>query len=69
MVSPTEKDSEAYDFLRNGSLDTDFLRDNGISIVYTRIFDGNRNTDYISGNPDLVEVSKDIYLLKDSNVN
>ncbi len=65
---PTARDEEAYAFIRSGSNDTAFLRERGVSIVYTRIYDGgqNRNTDYRSTNPDLVEVAKNIYLLKDA---
>ncbi len=48
-------DEEAYEFLRGGSVDTIFLRENGISIVYTGT---------PPQNPDLVEVRKNIYLLK-----
>jgi hypothetical protein len=54
---PKDKDREAYAFLREGCTDTDFLRENGISIVYTR--QGFRN-------PDLVEVRKNVYLLKEA---
>ncbi|MDD5038640.1 MAG: hypothetical protein PHN78_04925, partial [Dehalococcoidales bacterium] len=50
-------DTKAYDFLEGGSTDTDFLRANGISIVYTR---------WGSNNPDLVEVSRNVYLLKEA---
>ena len=55
---PKPSDEEAYDFLRSGCSDTDFLRENGISIVYTRgeVF-----------NPDLVEVRKNVYLLKEAD--
>ncbi len=48
-------DEEAYEFLRGGCDDTTFLRENGISIVYTRS---------PCQNPDLVEVRKNIYVLK-----
>jgi hypothetical protein len=51
------KDKEAYAFLKNGSSDTAFLRENGISVIYTR---------YGVDNPDLVELAKNIYLLKES---
>lgn len=54
---PRDKDREAYAFLRGGCTDTDFLRENGISIVYTR--QGSKN-------PDLVEVRKNVYLLKEA---
>ena len=49
-------DEEASKFLSDGCVDTAFLRENGISIVYTR---GSVN------NPDLVEVRTNIYLLKE----
>jgi hypothetical protein len=54
--APKSSDLEAYDFLRGGSRDTDFLRENGISIVYTP---------WGSQNPDLVEVRNNVYLLKE----
>ena len=56
-VHHTPRDDEAYAFLRNGSKDTNFLRANGISIVYSL---------GIVDNPDLVEVREDVYLLKES---
>lgn len=34
---PKPSDMEAYDFLRGGSSDTNFLRKNGISLVYTQL--------------------------------
>jgi len=60
------KDNAAYAFLRSGSTDTTFLRASGISVIYTRVYDGpqSRNVEYSSDNPDLVEVAKNIYLLK-----
>ncbi len=54
---PEDKDREADAFLRGGCTDTDFLRENEISIVYTR---------ESSKNPDLVEVRKNVYLLKET---
>ncbi|MDP2729486.1 MAG: hypothetical protein Q8O55_03265 [Dehalococcoidales bacterium] len=64
---PTDKDRRAYDFLEQGSASTTFLKENGISIVYTRVYDTdrNKNFDYSSNNPDLTEVARNIYLLKD----
>lgn len=53
---PTARDNEAYTFLQDGCKDTTFLRENNISIVYTR------------GeclNSDLVEVRENVYLLKE----
>ncbi len=55
LMAPKEKDRKARQFLEQGCTDTDFLRENGISIVYTR--KGSRN-------PDLVEVRRYVYLLK-----
>ena len=65
---PKAKDNEAYTFLSSGSTDTTFLRENGISIIYTRVYDGvqNRNIEYSINNPDLIEVAKNIYLLKEA---
>ncbi len=54
---PLPKDEEAREFLRSGSTDTAFLRENGISIIYTKAE---------HNNPDLVEVEKNIYLLKEA---
>ena len=65
-MAPTAKDNEAYAFIKGGSDDTSFLRENGISIVYTRVSDGRTSTEYISDNPDLTEVAKNIYLLKEA---
>jgi len=52
---PTSRDQEAAKFLEEGASDTAFLKENGISIVYTR---GEVR------NPDLVEVRDNVYLLK-----
>jgi hypothetical protein len=65
-VSRTDKDNEAYDFIRNGSADTSLLEKNDITIVYTRVYDGINNAEFIPDNPDLVEVRKNVYLLKDA---
>ena len=59
-VNPTSKDQQAFEFLEGGSNDTDFLLENGISIVYTRVYDG----EYTPDNPDLVEIRKNVFLLK-----
>ncbi len=61
---PASSDIEAAAFLRNNSTNTTFLRENGISIIYTRIYDGQQNIEYTVNNPDLVEVANNIYLLK-----
>ena len=65
---PKPSDEEAYAFLEGGSSNTTFLRENGISVVYTRVSDrsGKGNIEYSSDNPDLVEVAKNIYLLKEA---
>jgi hypothetical protein len=52
---PQPTDEEARKFLNDGSVDTDFLKKNGISIVYTR---GEVK------NPDLTKVRENVYLLK-----
>ena len=52
---PMPRDQEAAKFLKGGCADTDFLRKNGISIVYTR---------EPSSNPDLVEIREWVYLLR-----
>jgi len=54
---PNPSDMEAYEFLRGGCTDTTFLTDNDISIVYTP---------ESCNNPDLVEVRKNVYLLKEA---
>lgn len=63
---PTKKDIEANSFIIEGSTDTTFLRENGISLIYTRIYNNalGRHIDYPSDNPDLKEVAKNIYQLK-----
>lgn len=53
--SPQAKDREADVFLANGCVDTAFMKENGISIIYNR---------QPCSNPDLVELRKNIYLLK-----
>lgn len=57
-MAPQAKDNEAQAFLRDGCLDTTFLRENGISIVYTQS---------PCNNPDLTEVRKNVYLVKEKN--
>jgi len=63
---PTAIDEAAYAFIRGGSRDTAFLRQNGISIIYTRVYEGKQgqNIEYPSQNPQLIEVAKNIYVLK-----
>jgi len=53
-TAPTARDEEASRFLAEGCRDTAFLRENGITIVYTR---GECH------NPDLVEVHEGVYVL------
>ncbi len=55
---PRPIDEEAAKFLEEGSSDTALLREKGISIVYT---------EEEVRNPDLVEVRKNVYLLKGDN--
>lgn len=55
-MGPDDITREADDYLAGGCKDTDFLRKNGISIVYTQ---------QECSNPDLVEVNKWVYLLKE----
>ena len=54
---PYSRDRKAYSFLQDSCKDTAFLKENSISIVYTR---GECQ------NPDLVEVRQNIYLLKET---
>ena len=54
--SARDKDREAYAFLKSGCVDTTFLNENGITIVYNRA---------VCSNPNLVEVRKNVYLLKE----
>jgi len=54
-TSPQPSDEKASKFLDGGCSDTTFLRENGISIVYTR---------KEVSNPDLIEVRENVYLLK-----
>jgi hypothetical protein len=53
---PKPSDMEAYEFLESGCIDTGFMKENGISIVYTRLE---------CNNPDLKEVNKFVYVLED----
>ena len=63
-LGPTAIGAQTQHFLRDGSVDTELLRENQLSIVYTRIYDGQQNMEFGSANPDLVEVKRNIYLLK-----
>ena len=53
---PKPDDTKAYDFLDGGCTDTAFLREEGISIVYTQDE---------CNNPDLKEVREFVYVLKE----
>ncbi len=53
-TAPTPESAAAYAFLDAGATDTRFLRQNGISIVYSK-----RGV----SNPDLIDVGKRVYLL------
>ena len=52
--APTVKDAEVVRFLSDGCKDTAYLKNNGVSIVYTPV---------TVQNPDLVEVRQYVYLL------
>lgn len=67
-MAPKPSDMDAYAFLSSNSTDTNFLRGNGISIIYTRVYELRQggNVEYSSNNPDLEEVAKNIYLLKEA---
>lgn len=56
-TNPRAKDEKASAFLKKGCADTTFLNENGITIVYTQ---------EPCSNPDLVEVRKYVYLLKEA---
>ena len=65
QLSPTAAWTETQHFIRNGSVNTKLLKENGLSIVFTRLDTGQHNIDFRSDNPDLEEVAQNIYLLKD----
>ena len=54
---PESSDMKAYEFLEGGSTDTTFLRENEISIVYSR---------WSVTNSDLEEVRGNVYLVKEA---
>lgn len=56
---PGEDDLEAWAFLSNGSADTAFLKENGISVVYSRL---------PVDNPDLRQVAEFVYLFEDGTL-
>ena len=53
---PTASDEEAYKFLRNGCTDTEFLKNNNISLVYTQ---------WDCNNSNLEKVREKVYLFKE----
>jgi len=55
---PEPTDIEAYKFLEDGCTDTAFLKGNGISVIYTQ---------WEVNNPNLTEVRKNVYLLKEGS--
>lgn len=55
-VASNELSRTANDFLANGCTDTNFLRENGITLIYTQ---------QACNNPDLKEVHKWVYLLEE----
>jgi len=55
---PKPSDDKAYKFLEDGCTDTAFLKENGISIIYTQ---------QECNNPNLTEVRKNVYLLKEAS--
>ncbi|MDD4860093.1 MAG: hypothetical protein PHR56_07845 [Dehalococcoidales bacterium] len=57
FTEPKAADIQVTRFLKQGCIDTNFLRQNGISLVYTTLG---------VTNPELVEVSENIYLLQGS---
>ncbi len=59
-MGPNKTTNMVYDYIEGSSNSTDFLINNGITIVYTRI----GSTSYPPNNPDLVEVYPDVYILK-----
>ncbi len=63
---PKDKDKEAYAFIFEGSSDTALLRNNGISIIYTRVIEANGNNAYTINNPDLEKIAENVYLLKEA---
>jgi hypothetical protein len=54
VAATTESGMKAREFIQGGCRDTDFLREHGISIIYTRIE---------CDNPDLVKLRDHVYLL------
>ena len=50
----TDRDKQAYTFLEDGCLDTEFMKQNGISIVYSRLE---------CANSELVQVYDNVWLL------
>ena len=59
-LAPFEKDFKAYAFLQNGCDNSTFLKENNISIIYSRL---------PCRNSDLVEVRENVYLLENAEYN
>jgi len=55
---PLERAKRASEFLNGGCQDTEFLRENGITIVYYL---------FACDNPDLIELRPHVYILKDKD--
>ncbi|MFC1915598.1 hypothetical protein ACFLW4_02770 [Chloroflexota bacterium] len=55
--APKDIDEEIYTFLESGCRDTSYLKENGVSIVYTR---------QECQNPDLTQVRENVYLLREA---
>lgn len=64
-IAPTATSQVVYDFLQGGSENTTFLKENGINIIYTRVYNGNANIAFSTNNSDLIEVRENLYLLKE----
>lgn len=52
-TAPSTTDNEAYDFLRDGCVDTTFLKENNIAIIYN---------EHECDNTDLIRIKENIYL-------
>ena len=57
---PKPEDNRAMEFIEAGCVDTAFLKENGLSLVYSRS---------ACENPDLMEVRQFVYLLKEAGAN
>ncbi|MBN2240934.1 MAG: hypothetical protein JW712_14285 [Dehalococcoidales bacterium] len=63
----TKTTDAAYEYIRGGCKDTEFLRTNDISIIYTLVFDSMKtgNVEYPPENPDITEAREYIYVLNE----